>query len=67
MADYWRAAIPEEFKETMEEFIEDHPELGFENPKELMIHATRNFMMENRETLTKDEVMEYFRKEIFDE
>lgn len=67
MTDYYRVNFKQEFREQMEEFIDDHPEYAFDNPKELMKHATREFMMRNKQTLTKEEVMQYFEERIFDD
>lgn len=67
MADYYRASFKEEFRQEMEKFIENNPQFAFDNPKDLMKHATREFMIENSERMSKEEVMEWFEDRIFND
>lgn len=67
MARYYKPSIKKEFREEMERFIDDHPEMGFNSPKELMMHATRNFMIENQEEVDKEQFLDWIKSELFDQ
>lgn len=56
MADYWRPGYKEGYKEKLENFLEDNPELPFENPRELMKFCTDRFVTEvelNQEEMSR--------------
>jgi hypothetical protein len=64
---YYQVNVREDFREEMESFIEEHPEMGFDNPKELMMHATRSFMIENSREVNKEEFLDWIKDELFNQ
>jgi len=44
MSDYFRPSFSEKYRERLQEFLEEHPALPFDTPKELMKHTTNQFI-----------------------
>jgi len=46
MAGYFRPSIQKDTEQEFNEFLEEHPELPLRDAKELMLFATRKFIVE---------------------
>jgi len=46
VADYFRPSIQKSTENEFQEFLEEHPELPISDAKELMLFATRKFIVE---------------------
>jgi len=46
MTDYWRPSFGPEYKEKIEDFLDRHDELPFEELKEFMQYCADNMMMD---------------------
>lgn len=46
MGDYWRPSIAPEKRKDYEDFIDNHPELPVNTPKELMLFAANKLITE---------------------
>ena len=53
----WRPSYDEEYRETLQEFLDDHPELPFDTPRDMMKYCTDNFVADTvRISRTDDKI-----------
>jgi hypothetical protein len=64
MTDYWRPGYSEEYKNKLQEFLDNHPEVPIDNPREFMKFCTDQTIMD---VVTKSEKLEEQRQEIEEE
>lgn len=58
MSNRWRPGIDAEFKEEINNFIDRHPELGFNKPKDVLMQATREYIYEKDSQMSEKELQE---------
>lgn len=46
MTDYWRPGFPQEYRDKIEEFLEDNPSLPFDDAREFMKFCTNQQIMD---------------------
>jgi len=54
----WRPSFKEEYREKIEQFLEDNPQLPFDTPKQLMEHCTDEFIVKTVRTSEADMKLE---------
>jgi len=59
----WRPSFKEEYREKLEQFLEDNPEIPFDNPKQLMEHVTDEFVVKTVRTSKADKQLEKLKEE----
>lgn len=59
----WRPSFKEEYREKIEDFLENNPDLPFDNPKQLMEHCTDEFIVKTVRTSEADKKLEEMMKE----
>ena len=52
MSDYWRPSISANKKEEIEKFIEEHPEMPFNNPRDFIDFAINKVIYEVQTGIT---------------
>ncbi|MFB6213961.1 MAG: hypothetical protein ABEJ07_05355 [Candidatus Nanohaloarchaea archaeon] len=51
---YYRPSLSQELRKAIEEFIEEHPEYGFESPKEFITYSVRRMIDDNQNLSSKE-------------
>jgi hypothetical protein len=54
----WRPSFKEEYREKIETFLDNNPDLPFDNPKQLMEHCTDEFIVKTVRTSEADKKLE---------
>jgi len=59
----WRPSFDEEYRERLEDFLDNNPDLPFDSPRDLMRYCTDHFITDTVRVSEADKMLEEMMKE----